>query len=72
MVKILNKFTDPIIEVTDTDLSQAYNIGLRCFGLLIYILFLFCIVSNIAIFVIGKQRYKDFFIVMYYIVCVKS
>ena len=52
--------------MTDTDLSQAYNIGLRCFGLLIYILFLFCIVSNIAIFVIGKQRYKDFFIVMYY------
>ena len=52
--------------MNDTDLSQAYNIGLRSFGLLIYMLFFLCIVYNIAIFVIGKQRYKDFFIVMYY------
>ena len=54
------------ILVSDTDLSGAYNKILRSSILAIYAFFLSWIFYNIFIFVIGKRRYKDFFIVLYY------
>ena len=63
-------FDDDSIEpitVDETGLNKGYNIFLRTFGMLIYILLLIAVIFNIIIFVIGKQRYRDFFIVMYYV-----
>ena len=54
------------VKVSDTELNPSYNICLRVLSLIIYSCFLGWIILNIFSFVIGKKRYKDFFVILYY------
>ena len=53
--------------VKDTELSPAYNIILRLVALIVYFGFLCWTMYYTLRFIVIRQRYKDFFIVLYYV-----
>ena len=57
---------DVVINVPDDKTSRMLNILVHSIALVIYVGFLIWVLYNILMFVIFKQRYKEFSIVLYY------